>query len=58
MYNLAVFGNPIEHSLSPAIHAQFAQQLAIQASYIKILAPINSFAQAAQQFIDSGGRWF
>ena len=58
MYNLAVFGNPIEHSLSPAIHAQFAQQLAIQASYIKILAPINNFAQAAQQFIDSGGDGF
>lgn len=58
MYNLAVFGNPIEHSLSPAIHAQFAQQTATQVDYIKILAPIGSFSQEAQRFVASGGDGF
>ncbi|MBT3744758.1 MAG: shikimate dehydrogenase, partial [Candidatus Thioglobus sp.] len=58
MYNLAVFGNPIEHSLSPAIHAQFAQQTATQVNYTKILAPIGNFSQEAQRFVASGGDGF
>jgi len=56
MYNLAVFGNPIEHSLSPAIHAQFAQQTATQVDYIKILAPIGNFSQEAT-ICRVGRRW-
>lgn len=58
MYNLAVFGNPIEHSLSPVIHTQFAQQLSIQVSYIKVLTPIGDFVQEAKKFIDTGGNGF
>jgi shikimate dehydrogenase len=58
MYKLAVFGNPIEHSLSPNIHAQFAQQTNISVDYQKILAPINCFEQTAKQFIDSGANGF
>ena len=33
----AVFGNPIEHSLSPTIHEYFARKLDIDFSYERIL---------------------
>lgn len=58
MYNLAVFGNPIAHSLSPTIHAEFAQQTGIEVNYDKILAPIDGFNHKAQQFIDEGATGF
>ena len=58
MYKLAVFGNPIEHSLSPDIHAQFAQQTNISVDYQKILTPIDHFEQTAKQFIDGGADGF
>ena len=53
-----VFGNPIEHSLSPNIHAQFAQQVGLDISYDKILAPIDEFDKAAHDFIRSGAKGF
>lgn len=55
---LAVFGNPIEHSLSPSIHALFAQQTKIEIEYEKILAPLDGFAETAQNFIAQGGVGF
>lgn len=58
MYKLAVFGNPIKHSLSPAIHTQFADQTGLKVSYTKILSPVESFNQTAQQFINKGGHGF
>ncbi len=58
MYKFAVLGHPIKHSLSPDIHAQFARQFDIQIDYDKILAPIDSFAQSAQAFIDQGADGF
>ena len=58
MYKLAVFGNPIKHSLSPTIHAQFSQQTGVMVNYEKILAPIDNFKQTAQQFIDDGANGF
>jgi len=58
MYKFAVFGNPIEHSLSPKIHALFAQQTGVEIEYNKILAPIDKFPQTAQNFIDSGADGF
>ncbi|MGK3374305.1 shikimate dehydrogenase, partial [Citrobacter youngae] len=39
----AVFGNPVAHSKSPFIHQQFAEQLKIDHSYGRVLAPINNF---------------
>lgn len=36
IYQFAVFGNPIEHSLSPIIHNFFAQSLGLTVSYDKI----------------------
>lgn len=58
MDKYAVFGNPIEHSLSPAIHAQFAQQTGVALSYDKRLAPIDGFAKSAKDFIAEGGKGF
>ncbi len=39
----AVIGNPVEHSLSPAIHAAFARATRQDISYGKILAPRGRF---------------
>lgn len=58
MIKLAVFGNPIEHSLSPDIHAQFAQQTGLTVEYRKILAPIDGFSDSANQFISEGASGF
>ncbi|RUA04384.1 MAG: shikimate dehydrogenase [Gammaproteobacteria bacterium] len=58
MYKLAVFGNPIEHSLSPTIHAMFAQQTGVNVKYTKELAPIDAFTQTANNFIQQGGLGF
>ncbi len=58
MDRYGVFGNPIEHSLSPIIHAQFAKQTGLSIQYDKILAPIKDFAHSAKSFIDQGAKGF
>jgi shikimate dehydrogenase len=53
----AVMGNPIGHSKSPLIHAEFARQSAQHLTYQAILvdtAP-GEFANAVKQFHDNGG---
>lgn len=40
-----VIGNPIAHSMSPAIHSDFAAQLGIPIQYERLLAPVNGFRQ-------------
>jgi len=52
---LAVFGNPIEHSRSPDIHAAFAAQAAVDLTYDRILVPEGGFAQVAERFFSDGG---
>ncbi len=56
MDHYCVLGNPVEHSKSPAIHARFAELTGQVMDYRKLLAPLDNFAQALQQWIDSGGR--
>lgn len=51
----AVFGNPIHHSLSPKIHAQFARETGQDLSYEAILAPLDCFNACVTQFRDNGG---
>jgi len=51
----AVFGNPIEHSLSPQIHQQFASQQQLDISYEKILSDESRFANDIEDFFASGG---
>ena len=52
----AVIGNPVEHSLSPVIHAAFAHATGDDISYDRIHAPRDRFRQAALDFRDEGGR--
>lgn len=52
----AVFGNPIAHSKSPAIHAAFAAQTRQSISYEALLAPLDGFAKAVTEFAAAGGR--
>ncbi|MCW8108838.1 shikimate dehydrogenase [Alteromonas ponticola] len=50
MKKLAVFGNPIAHSLSPSIHHMFAQSCGETISYEKIECAKGNFAQALTAF--------
>jgi shikimate dehydrogenase len=52
----AVFGNPINHSKSPSIHRQFAEQTGQDLHYAKQLVPENEFAKTAQEFFAQGGK--
>lgn len=51
-----VFGNPIAHSKSPAIHAAFAAQTGEDIEYSAIAAPLDDFAGAWRRFTAEGGR--
>ncbi len=51
----AVIGNPIAHSKSPVIHAEFARQTGEDIVYERILAPIGEFGEAAATFARVGG---
>lgn len=52
----AVFGNPIAHSKSPFIHQLFAEQLGIDHPYGRVLAPVEAFVPALEQFFAAGGQ--
>ena len=51
----AVVGNPIGHSLSPAIHTRFAEQTGEPVHYERIEAPLEGFEQAVRAFFAEGG---
>ena len=51
-----VFGNPIGHSKSPAIHTAFAAATGQDLRYEARLAPLDDFAGAVAEFVALGGR--
>ncbi len=52
----AVIGNPIAHSKSPIIHAEFARQTGQELHYGTLLAPLDGFVQEVSAFVKRGGR--
>lgn len=52
----ALFGNPVEHSPSPFVHALFAQETQESLTYGAIRVPLNGFAEALKHFQQQGGK--
>ena len=52
----AVIGNPVAHSKSPWIHAQFARACEQEIEYTRIEAPLDAFSAAVEAFRAAGGR--
>ena len=50
----AVVGNPISHSRSPQIHAEFAKQTNQDMTYEAILAPLDGFEKTVKGLIAQG----
>lgn len=51
-----VFGNPVGHSKSPAIHAAFAAVTGQDLVYEARLAAVDGFPQAISEFVAAGGK--
>lgn len=56
MDRYVVIGNPVSHSLSPAIHARFAALTGEALEYGTLLVPAGEFATHAREFFADGGR--
>jgi len=50
-----VAGNPVAHSQSPFIHAEFAKQTGEPVSYDRLLCPLDAFAATVRAFAADGG---
>lgn len=50
----AVVGNPVQHSLSPEIHAMFAAKCGHKLTYEKLIAPLDGFEEFALGLRDAG----
>jgi len=55
MLKLAVFGHPVAHSLSPRIHAMFAEAEGIAVEYGRIDCPSGQLGEKLKDFHDRGG---
>jgi shikimate dehydrogenase len=51
----AVIGNPVSHSKSPQIHAEFARQTGHDIMYVRLPAPKTGFFTEVNRFIAHGG---
>src|SRR3990167_7967462 len=54
MKRFALFGHPVEFSLSPQLHQEFARQFNIQLMYDKIDPGLHGFVDALKAFQASG----
>jgi shikimate dehydrogenase len=52
----AVIGNPISHSKSPLIHAEFARVTQQDLTYETLLAPLDGFAETVAEFARRDGK--
>lgn len=52
----AVFGNPVEHSMSPQLHSYFAKISGQNMEYGKVLVEDSSFKATADEFFKNGGK--
>jgi shikimate dehydrogenase len=52
----AVIGNPVAHSKSPVIHAEFARATGQDIEYGRIEAPLDAFAREVEHFRIAGGK--
>jgi len=52
----AVVGNPVAHSVSPRIHAEFARQTGQDLDYVSLPAPLDGFAARIADFRSRGGK--
>ena len=52
----AVLGNPVAHSQSPFIHAEFARQTGQSVDYTRVLCAMDGFPDAVRSFAASGAR--
>ena len=50
-----VAGNPVAHSQSPFIHAEFARQTGEALTYDRLLSPLDAFAATVRDFAVGGG---
>ncbi len=55
MKRFAVFGNPVEHSLSPVIHQAFAHQFGHEICYVKKAVTQANFVTQVRAFFAEGG---
>lgn len=56
MDRYVVAGNPVEHSQSPFIHAEFARQTGQAMEYGRLLWPVGEFAASVRALADSGAK--
>ncbi|OUR80649.1 shikimate dehydrogenase, partial [Marinomonas sp. 42_23_T18] len=58
MDKYVVVGNPIAHSKSPSIHAEFAKLTQQDMSYELMLGDLEAFEQQIKDFFAQGGKGF
>jgi len=56
MDRYVVAGNPVEHSQSPFIHAEFARQTGQVMEYGRLLWPLEGFERSLRALVDSGAK--